>query len=611
LNLERPVRWVEEGLLLFALGCATLVPLVDVVGRPLGGFHVPGGASYVQQLTLWLAFIGGLVATREGTHLTLSTAELFGEGPLRSTARVVASAVSTAAIGILAYASAALVGADRQEGRILPGGIPEWVSECIMPAALFFMALRFAWRASEGWRGRATALLAAVFAFGLGLFPNQAGALVWPLSVVIVAAVLLGAPVFVGMAGLALVLFFKDQTPVSAVSAEIYRLVASPTLPAIPLLTGCGYVLAESAASSRLVRFFRALFGWMPGGIAVMVAAVCAVFTTFTGGSGVTIIALGGLVYPILLHDGYPEGFSLGLVTAAGSLGLLFPPSLPVILYSVVASSRDVVVPADSLYLAGLLPGFLLVVLVAGYGMRAGRLAGKERQAFSLGELGRAAWVAKWELLLPVFIILLFASGYASMVETAASALAYAVIVECFVTRDIHPVKALPAVVLRASGLMGAVLMLLSVAMGLTSYLVQAEIPTALLSWVQEHVHSQVVFLLALNLLLLVLGSVLEIYSAIIILAPLIAPMGKAFHVDPIHMGVIFLANLELGFLFPPMGLNLFLSSSRFSKPLPSLYRHVVPFLVILGIGVLLITYIPDMSLGVLKLLGKYQPPPY
>jgi tripartite ATP-independent transporter DctM subunit len=332
---------------------------------------------------------------------------------------------------------------------------------------------------------------------------------------------------------------------------------------------------------------------------------VCAVFTTFTGGSGVTIIALGGLVYPILRKDGYPEGFSLGLVTASGSLGLLFPPSLPVILYSVVASTRNQTVAADDLYLAGLLPGLLLVVLTAFYGIVIGRRAEREQTSFAWREVGASAWGAKWELLLPVFIVVLFASGLASMVETAAAALAYAVLVECFVTRDIHIVKSLPEVLLKAAALMGAVLILLSVAMGLTSYLVDAMIPDMLLTWVRTHIHSQVMFLLALNVLLLVLGSVLEIYSAIIILAPLIAPMGAAFGVDPVHLGVIFLANLELGFLFPPVGLNLFLSSSRFNKPLTSLYRHVVPFLIILGAGVLLITYTESMSLAILRLLGR------
>jgi len=604
-KLDVLTRRLEQVPLVGALALATLLPLIDAVGRPFGGFHIPGSAAYVQQLTLWLAFVGGLVATREGKHLTLSTAELFGDGLARRVARVFAYAIAAGTVAVLAYASAQVVGANREEGKLLPIGLPEWVSECVMPAALGLMAARFVWLASPRWRGRVLALAAVAASLGLGLLPAEAVSYVWPLAIAVIAGALLGAPVFVAMGGIALVLFFREATPVAAVSAEVYRLIASPTLPAIPLLTACGYVLAESNASTRLVRFFRSLFGWMPGGIAVMVAAVCALFTTFTGGSGVTIIALGGLVYPILRKDGYPEGFSLGLVTASGSLGLLFPPSLPVILYSVVASVRESSVPADSLYLAGLVPGLLLVILAAIYGIYIGRRVTTPRQPFSWKEALAASWGAKWELALPFFVILLFASGWASMVETAAAAVAYAVIVECFITRDIKFFSGLPGVLLRSASLMGAVLILLSIAMGLTSYLVDAQIPAFLLTWVTTHIHSQVAFLLVLNVLLLVLGSVLEIYSAIIILAPLIVPMGAAFHVDPVHLGVIFLANLELGFLFPPVGLNLFLSSSRFGKPLPQLYRHVVPFLIILGVGVLLITYVPMMSLGILRLLGR------
>lgn len=602
-------RWLmrlEEVALVGALALATLLPLIEALGRPLGGWHIPGSGLYLQQLTLWLAFVGGLAATRYGTHLTLSTRELFASGTARRAARFLSFSVAAAVVALLAYGSAMLVAANRQEGKVLPGGLPEWVSECVMPVALGLIALRFAWGAGSTWRGRLAAAAAIGAAFALGLAPSHAGMLKWVLVPLVLAAALLGAPVFVAMGGAALALFFADGTPVSAVSAEVYRLIASPTLPAIPLLTAAGYVLAESGASSRLVRFFRAVFGWMPGGMAVMVAAVCALFTTFTGGSGITIIALGGLVYPILREDGYPEGFSLGLVTAAGSLGLLFPPSLPVVLYSVVASQGSATgVPAESLYLAGLVPGLLLVVLVAAYGILVGRGVQRERRSFSWREVGAAAWGAKWELLLPVFVIVLFASGLASLVETAAAACLYAVVVECLIARDLSISRQLPRVLLNASALMGAVLLLLSVAMGLTGYLVEAQIPDQVLAWVQAHVHSPLVFLLALNVLLLVLGSVLEIYSAIIVLAPLIAPTGAAFGIDPVHLGVIFLANLELGFLFPPVGLNLFLSSSRFGKPLPQLYRVVVPFLVILGIGVLLITYLPALSVGVLRALGK------
>jgi len=592
---------LEKGALVGAFLLAIVLPLVDAVGRPLGGLHITGSASYLQQLTLWLAFLGGLLAVREGKHLTLSTVELFPEGSRRRRAvRVFAYAVAAAVTAVLAYGSFKVVMADRQQGQMLPIGLPVWVSECVMPLAFALMALRFVLRASPRMRGRLLAVAAVLSVFALGQAVRPAGVTVWLLAALIVLAVLLGAPVFVAMAGGAMLLFFVSGTPVSAAPAEIYRLIGSPTLPAIPLLTACGYVLAESRAAHRLVRFFRALSGWMTGGTAVLVAGVCALFTSFTGGSGITIIALGGLVYPILREDGYPESFSLGLVTAAGSLGLLFPPSLPVILYSVVAN-----VPADLLYLGGLLPGLLLVVLVAGYGILTGRRAKTATAPFSWREVGSATWEAKWELSIPVLVIALFASGFASLVEASAAAAAYAVVVECFITKDIHVVRDLPRVLLNGGALMGGVLILLSSAMGLTSYLVDAQIPDQLLNIVKAHVHSQVVFLLVLNVLLLVLGSVLEIYSAIVVLAPLVVPLGLAFGIHPVHLGVIFLANLELGFLFPPVGLNLFLSASRFGTPITRLYRHVVPFLIIRGAGVLLITYVPIMSLGFLKLVGR------
>jgi len=605
--LGRLWKGTEQTVLMATLALTTILLLIDAIGRPLGGLHVPGKDEYVKQLTLWLAFVGGLAAAGQSKHLTLSTAEILGEGRARRVSRLFGYSVAAAVIAILGKGAYDIVRVHRAvaEPKILPIGVPEWASEAVMPIALALMALVFAWKASErGW-GRAIALLAIPAAFAIGLLPSDVVSHLWPLAIVVLVAALLGAPVFVAMGGIAAVLFFTEGTPVSAVTRRVYDLIASPTLPAIPLLTAAGYVLAESAAAERLVRFFRAVFGWMPGGIAVMVAAVCALFTTFTGGSGVTIIALGGLVYPILRKDGYSEGFSLGLVTASGSLGLLFPPSLPVVLYSVVASTRDQTVPLDQLYIAGLLPGLLLIVLTAVYGILVGRHIARGRQRFSWREVVVATWQAKWELALPFVIIGLFAGGYLTMLETAAAALAYTVVVECFITRDLHIFKTLPGVLLNAAGLMGAVLILLSIAMGLTNYLVDAQLPDQMLAWVQAHIHSQAMFLLALNLFLLVVGSVVEIYAAIVILAPLIVPMGAAFQVDPIHLGVIFLANLELGFLFPPVGLNLFLSSSRFGKPLPQLYRHIVPFLIILAIGVLLITYLPAMSLGVLHLLGK------
>jgi tripartite ATP-independent transporter DctM subunit len=331
-----------------------------------------------------------------------------------------------------------------------------------------------------------------------------------------------------------------------------------------------------------------------------MATFVCAVFTTFTGASGVTILALGGLLYPALREDGYPEGFSLGLLTGAGSLGLLFPPSLPVILYAVVAGA-----PIDHLFIGGFVPGLLMVLLVAAYGVYVGVRVQAPRQRFAPREAFAGLWDAKWDLGLPTLVVLSVGSGYATIVESSALAAAYSIIVELVVFKELKPVKDLPRVLSHAATLVGSVVLLLGTALGLTSWFVDAEIPTRLVEWMTAHVHSPALFLLMLNVVLLVLGSVLEIYSAIVVLAPLVAPLGVAYGVEPIHLGVVFLANLELGFLFPPMGLNLFLSAQRFDKPLPALYRHAFPFLIIMSAGVLAITYLPAITTGVVQLFAR------
>ena len=599
MSVRTLIRGLGRGALVATFLLLTAMPLVDFLGRPLAGFHIPGSATYTQQLTFYLAFLGGLLATWNSKHLTLSTAVLLPSGRARRCAEFFAGCVAASVTAVLTYASIGVVLAERQQGEKLSFGLPTWISESVMPLSLGLMALVYVVKSSSSWVGRGSALLIVGAVFALGLI-RPTDLVVWLLIGLLLAATLVGSPVFAAMSGLGMILFWQEATPVAAVTAEIYRLVASPTLPAIPLLTATGFVLAETQAPHRLVRFFHALFGFMPGGVAVLVACVCALFTAFTGGSGVTIIALGGLVYPILLEDGYSERFSLGLVTAAGSLGLLFPPSLPVILYSVVAK-----VPADQLFIAGMVPGLLLLVIVAAYGVSVGRRIQTERQAFVWREVLGATWEAKWELSIPLVMALLFGSGLASLLETSAFACAYTIVIACFIHRDLHPVHQLPEVLVKAAALVGAVLILLSCAMGLTSYLVDAQIPDQLLELVKHRVTSPLVFLFALNVVLLVLGSVLEIFSAIVVLTPLVIPLGLAFGIHPVHLGVIILANLELGFLFPPVGLNLFLSSSRFNKPMVALYRHVLPFLLILALGVLLITYVPALSLGVLNLLSR------
>jgi len=587
-----------EGLPVAGFLLLTALPLVDFLGRPLAGFHIPGSATYTQQLTFFLTFIGGFAATLTGKHLTISTASLLHGVRARQEAELFSRCAAASVTAILAYASFCVVVTERMQGQKLTFGLPVWISESVMPLGLGLISLTYILKSSNWLPARLCVAAIAGAAFCLGII-QPTDSMAWVLGAILMAATLLGSPVFAAMSGLALIFFWRQGTPVSAVSAEIYRLVGSPTLPAIPLLTATGFVLAETNAPRRLVNFFRALLGSIPGGVAVLVGAVCALFTALTGGSGVTIIALGGIVYPILLNDGYSEKFSLGLVTAAGSLGLLFPPCLAVVLYSVVSNT-----PADQLFIAGMVPGMLLLTLVSIYGISVGLKSGIARQTFKWRELLAAGRIAKWDLSIPVAMVILFGTGLASLLETSAFACAYTIIISCFIHRDLS-MKQLPATLVKAAALVGAVLILLSCAMGLTSYLVDAQIPDRLLEIVSEQIHSPLLFLLTLNVVLLVLGSVLEIFSAIIVLTPLVIPLGVAFGVHPVHLGVIFLANLELGFLFPPVGLNLLLSSSRFGQPMIVLYRDVIPFLVILGLGVLLITYVPALSVGVLRLMGR------
>jgi len=595
---------LERGLVTFFLLAMIALPAASTLARRFLGRELPGASVLAQHITLWVGFLGALLASASDRHLALSTLGVIPEGPWRRAGHALNHAAGAAACALMAWASVLLVKAEwGSQGQVAFGIKVAW-SQLVMPAGFAVMAVRFIWMAGRDerpWLARGAAAVAAVAAFGLGWATPGTG-LATALVLFTLVAFLLGAPVFVAMSGVAMALFFKDGGPVgiAAVPTATFNLVSSSTLPAIPLLTVAGYVLAEGGAARRLVRAYKGFFGWMPGGVAVMAAFVCALFTTFTGASGVTILALGGLILPSLLEEGYPEGFSLGLVTAAGSLGLLFPPSLPVILYAVVAGA-----PIDHLFIGGFVPGLLMILLVAAYGIAVGVKVKAPRQRFEPREAFRALWGAKWDLGLPTLVVVSVASGYATIVESSALAAAYSIIVETAVFREVHPWRDLPRVLSHSATLVGSVVLLLGTALGVTSWFVDAEIPAQLVTWMTSHIQSPALFLLTLNVVLLVLGSVLEIYSAIVVLAPLVAPLGVAYGVEPIHLGVVFLANLELGFLFPPMGLNLFLSAQRFRQPLPKLYRHAFPFLVIMSAGVLAITYLPVITTGVVALFQR------
>jgi tripartite ATP-independent transporter DctM subunit len=420
------------------------------------------------------------------------------------------------------------------------------------------------------------------------------------LSLIILA--LLGAPLFAVIAASALFGFYQADVDLSVIAIEIYRIAEMPVLLAIPLFTFAGYLLSESRAPHRLVQLTRALLGWMPGGLAVISLAACAVFTAFTGASGVTIIALGALLYPALRESGYSDDFTLGLVTTSGSLGLLFAPSLPLILYGIVAQQTNIGQPVsiEELFAAGVLPGILMVVLLGGYSLWMNRHNRIPLGNFSWAEVGRAIRASVWEIPLPFVVLGGIYSGYFAVSEAAAVTALYVIVVEVLILREI-PLRILPRIMRQSMVLVGGILVILGVSLASTNYLIDAGVPGRLFELVRSHVTSQLTFLILLNIFLLILGALLDIFSALVLVVPLILPVAVSYGVDPVHLGIIFLANMQIGYLTPPVGLNLFIASYRFKKPISEIYRATWPFLLILLLSVLIITYWPDLSLMMIR----------
>ena len=402
-------------------------------------------------------------------------------------------------------------------------------------------------------------------------------------------------PLFTVISAIAILSFISTQTDLSAIIIEMARLANTSTLIAIPLFTFAGYILAESNAPKRLVNLTQALFGWIPGGLAIVVLISCAIFTAFTGASGITIVALGGLVFPALIKANYSEKFSLGLVTTSGSLGLLFPPSLPLILYAFVAQ-----VDVDKLFIAGIIPGILLILLLSTFSVIKNYKT-IQTQKFSPQNLLRATIDAIWEIPLPLLIICGIYAGIFTVIEASAITAVYVLLVEFFIYKDLNLKKDLPKIMKEGMILVGGILIILASALGLTSYLIDEQIPMKIFEFIQKYISSKYTFLLLLNLFLLVVGMLMDIFSAIIVVVPIITPIALKFGVDPIHLGIIFLTNLEIGYLTPPVGLNLFISSFRFEKPIIKIYLATLPFIFMLFIALLIITYVPEISLFLVR----------
>jgi C4-dicarboxylate transporter, DctM subunit len=589
----------ENWLLFAALAALALIPVLEMLLRGTLQIGIPNSSSLTQHLTLVVGMAGAAVAAREGRLLAISGLPALLRGPLGSAARLLSGAVTAAVAGALCLAAAQFVLSEREAAHELLSGLPVWVVQLFMPAGFGLIALRALLHAGRSWGARAAAFaLCAVLVAAALYLPLPRDTIVTAGLVLLAVAIALGAPVFVALGGAALLLFWGVELPTVSLSVDHYRLVVNPSLPAIPLFTMAGYFLAESKAPGRLVRVFDVLFGRFRGGAAAVTVFAGAFFTAFTGASGITILALGGLLMPLLRGVGHSERSALGLVTSSGALGVLLPPSLPLILYAVVAK-----VPMRDLFLAAVLPGLTMALLLLLWGRRtAGRR--HESGGFDVREVGRAIAEAKWELLLPVVAFTALFGGFATPVEAAAITALYAFFITTFVHRDLKLTRDIPRVVAECGLLVGGVLLILGVALGFTNYLADAQIPDRAIEWANATLESRVAFLVALNVFLLLVGCVMDIFSAIVVVVPIIKPVAESYGIDPVHLGIIFLANMELGYLTPLVGMNVFFASYRFGVPVLEVCRAVLPFLAVLLVGVLVVTYVPALTTFLPSLLG-------
>ena len=597
----RALKSAENAFVSTALFAMVLIPLAESVLRRVFHTGIPASTSIVQHMVLIVGMLGGAIAAREGRLLSLSTlGETSLRGRWKTISRFFTGSVSATISAFLCVAAFQFVQTERGAGKILAYGIPVWLVEWVLPLGFGAIAIRILLNTSTNWgtRGAATALailLGVVATHWPGGFQHLV-----PMSLGILFVIsLLGAPAFVTLGGATLILFGGAAQPIAAISIAHYMLVTNPSVPTLPLFTLAGYFLAEGGSPKRLIRVFYALFGQFRGGPAIVTVLVCAFFTSFTGASGVTILALGGLLKPVLDAAGYSEKNTLGLLTGSGSLGLLLPPCLPLIFYAIVAR-----VPIQQMFLASIVPAFVMMAATAIWGVRQGGTSSGNVRSFNWGEARSAIWAAKWELATPIVACAALFSGLATPVEAAALTALYAVLIETVVHRDLKIIPDIPRVTAECGLLIGGVLLILGVSLGLTNYLVDAEVPTRAVEWTTQTIHSPFLFLLLLNIFLLVVGCLMEIYPAIVVEVPLLVPLGAAYGIDPVRLGIIFLANLELGYLTPPVGLNLLMSSFRFEKSVPEVLRAVFPVVVVLTAGVLLITYVPALTTALPKLFG-------
>lgn len=598
-QLQAADEWVASA----ALMLMVLVPCAEILMRPWMGQGIENAPALVQHLGLVLTMFGALAAERQGQLATLGAGVRPRSASLAAAAKVFSCATAAGVCGMLAMSSWQLVVVEAEVRQVLAYGLPTWWVQATMPLGFALLGFRLGGRC-----GRSTW---AKFIWGAGAvlagawltraFDGTASVL-WPGLALLLAALLLGAPIFAILGGMALALFWQNGSPLASVALSHYQITVNPSLPALPLFTLAGLIFAHTGAAQRLGNVFICLFGRGVIGTVLAVAVLCSFFTAFTGGSGVTILALGGLLLPLLRKVGYPQDRGIGLVTSASALGVLLAPSVPLIMYAILAR-----VPINTMFLAGLLPALVMIafLLVFGGFLRPVTLQDEQVTTPSSNPGATAwetIWVAKWELLAPMVAVGSLASGLATPTESAALTALYAVLVQSLAHREL-PLRLLVRCLGEAAHLIGGVLLILGMALALTNYLVDAGIPDAAIDTAQSLIPDKYVFLLALTCFLLLAGALMEIFAALVVLVPLLLPVAVSYGIDPVHFGVIFLAAMEMGFLCPPAGMNIYFSSAMFAKPVSEVAFATLPALLAIFLGTLAIAAFPFLSTGLSGLL--------
>jgi len=614
---------IEDILCITALVLMAVFPLLELVVHSFFKVGIPASSGFIIHFLLFTALIGGMICTRNDSHLAVSLVQYIPEGPIRDRIKVFCNLVSAFVSIVIAWSSISFIKVGLDGSMI--GFVPRRVFASIIPIAFTIISIRFVRRAFRGikfagWKITLPALsvvLGTIAAFPVVVkiiwgfeMPDNVSEILFfyfdvlsflkiPLIIFMIIAALSGTPLFIVLGGLSLLLLqLQDADPylvldgiMDTVANDIYNGLINDKIIPIPLFALVGFFLSESKAGERLVNTFRNFFSWLPGGIIIVTVIICAFFTSFTGASGVTILALGGILYAILSeHLKYPSKFSIGLLTSVGSIGLLFPPSLPLILVGTV-----LLVDVRHLFLGGILPGILLVIIMIIFGIVISLKIKIPIEKFELRKALVSLKESSLEIFLPIFLIVTYFSGFLSLVQLGAVAVLYIFIVEVLIHRDIKFAD-IKKIFDKAIPIIGGVLIILALARAFSSYIVFTQAPANVAAWMQNAISSKWIFLLILNLALLVIGLFLDMFSAILIVLPLIIPLGEIYNIDPVHLGIIFLVNLEVGYITPPVGLNLFLSSYRFQKPFVDICRYVSPFLLVRLVVVFLVTYLPWLS---------------